>query len=150
MPHGWKIMAGIVVLLVLYGAYQLAASADRMLNDKTVEPVPTMVKRPVAHKPIMPIMKAAETPAPVQAQSATTVLAGQTDPNATLSAAVPGQPNAVSRQPPFPRNPSSLRLRRKGRSMATPASRFALCCGHAMPRAFWCKALVAASCRTAC
>jgi len=46
MPHGWKIMAGIVVLLVLYGAYQLAASADRMLNDKTVEPVPTMVNMP--------------------------------------------------------------------------------------------------------
>jgi cytoskeleton protein RodZ len=92
MPQGWKIMAGIVVLLVLYGAYQLAASADRMLNDKTVEPAPTMVKHSLAYKPIV---KPVETPAPALAQSAAAVLAGQTDPNATPDAAVPGQPNAA-------------------------------------------------------
>jgi len=49
MPHGWKIMAGVVVVLVLYGAYQLAASADKMLSEPTVAPAP-VVQRPVAHK----------------------------------------------------------------------------------------------------
>jgi cytoskeleton protein RodZ len=49
MPHGWKIMAGVVVLLVLYGAYQLAASADKMMNEPSVAPAP-VVTRPVAHK----------------------------------------------------------------------------------------------------
>ncbi len=49
MPHGWKIMAGVVVVLVLYGAYQLAASADKMLNEQPVAPAP-VVPRPVAHK----------------------------------------------------------------------------------------------------
>lgn len=54
MPHGWKIMAGVVLLLVLYGAYQLAASADRMLNEPTIAPPPSVVQRPVARKPAPP------------------------------------------------------------------------------------------------
>jgi len=49
MPYGWKAMAVAVVGLVLYGAYQLAASADKMLNEPTVAPAP-VVPRPVPHK----------------------------------------------------------------------------------------------------
>lgn len=76
MPHGWKIMAVAVVILVLIGAYQVAASVDRMMNEKTVEPVPTLVKRPVAHKPVI---KSAEAPAPASATDQTAVPAeGQT------------------------------------------------------------------------
>lgn len=54
MPHGWKIMAAVVVVLVLYGAFQLAGSAQRALNEQTVAPVPQLVQRPVAHKPAQP------------------------------------------------------------------------------------------------
>lgn len=49
MPYGWKAMAVAVVGLVLYGAYQLAASADKMMNEPTVAPAP-VVPRPVPHK----------------------------------------------------------------------------------------------------
>lgn len=86
MPHGWKIMAGIVVILVLYGAYQLAASADRALNEPAVAPPPAPVHRPVAHKP---------SPAPVQLavqQPLTTPL------DTTLSSGVTG--NTTNGIPP--------------------------------------------------
>jgi len=53
MPQGWKIMAAVVVVLVLYGAYQLAASVDRIVNEPEV-PSPVVVHRPVAHKPPPP------------------------------------------------------------------------------------------------
>jgi cytoskeleton protein RodZ len=102
MPHGWKIMAVAVVILVLIGAYQVAASVDRMMNEKTVEPVPTMVKRPVAHKPIV---KPVEQPAPPPAAVAPE---GQVAPvgTAPANAAVPGQtpaPNqATGTQPGTP------------------------------------------------
>jgi cytoskeleton protein RodZ len=95
MPHGWKIMAVAVVILVLIGAYQVAASVDRMMNEKTVEPVPTMVKRPVAHKPIV---KPVEQPAPPPAATAPE---GQVAPDGTASAnaAVPGQAPVAGQTP---------------------------------------------------
>ena len=92
MPHGWKIMAVAVVGLVLIGAYQVASSVDHMMNDKTVDPAPSMVKRPVAHKPIEKPVEA-PVPAPVAVQPA------PTDPNAA-PAATPGQPNGT--QPTVP------------------------------------------------
>ncbi len=61
MPHGWKIMAGVIVVLVLYGAYQLAASADRMLSEQTVAPPPP-VTRPVPHKPPPPVQLTVQQP----------------------------------------------------------------------------------------
>jgi cytoskeleton protein RodZ len=94
MPHGWKIMAVAVVILVLIGAYQVAASVDRMMNEKTVEPVPTIVNRPVAHKPIV---KPVEQPAPPPAATAPD---GQVAPDGTASAnAVPGQTPATGQTP---------------------------------------------------
>jgi len=52
LPQGWKIIAGVVLILVLYGAYLLAASADRMLNEPVTAPPPQYVPKPVAvHKP---------------------------------------------------------------------------------------------------
>jgi cytoskeleton protein RodZ len=53
MPQGWKIMAGVVVALVAYGAYQLAVSVDRNLNEPVV-PAPSVVHRPVPRKPPPP------------------------------------------------------------------------------------------------
>jgi cytoskeleton protein RodZ len=55
LPQGWKIIAGVVLVLVLYGAYQLAVSADRMLNEPvTAAPPQQMMPRPAVvarHKP---------------------------------------------------------------------------------------------------
>jgi cytoskeleton protein RodZ len=53
MPQGWKIMAGVVVALVAYGAYQLAVSVDRNLNQPVV-PAPSVIHRPVPRKPPPP------------------------------------------------------------------------------------------------
>jgi cytoskeleton protein RodZ len=50
MPHGWKIMAGVVLVLVAYGAWQLAASVQHNLDEPAV-PAPSAVHRPVPHKP---------------------------------------------------------------------------------------------------
>lgn len=64
MPHGWKIMAGVVLVLVLFGAYQVAVSVDRMMSERTVEPVPTPpVHRPVAHRAVLPHPAAPAQPA---------------------------------------------------------------------------------------
>jgi len=53
MPQGWKIMAGVILLLVGYAAYQLALSADRMLREPVAPPPPAAAApRPVAHKPV--------------------------------------------------------------------------------------------------
>jgi len=88
MPHGWKIMAGVVVILVLLGAYQVAASVDRMMSEKAVEPVPTLVKRPIAHKP------AAPKPEPAAVQPTVTLDAQ----GANATPQVPGTTAAVPAQ----------------------------------------------------
>jgi len=66
LPQGWLIIAGVVLVLVLYGAYQLAASAERMLNEPdTVPPPQQMVAKPAAvaqHKPAP--VKTVVAPAP--------------------------------------------------------------------------------------
>ena len=87
MPHGWKIMAGVVVVLVLLGAYQVAASVDRMMSEKAVEPVPMLVKRPVARKPIAPKAEAV----PVRPASSADATAQTASQGLGIGAAVPGQ-----------------------------------------------------------
>ena len=62
LPQGWKIIAGVVLLLVLYGAYELAASADRMLNEPVTAPPPQYAPRPVAVAP-KPVLAPVPQPA---------------------------------------------------------------------------------------
>ena len=95
MPHGWKIMAGVVVVLVLYGAYQLAASADKMLNEPTVAPAP-VVPRPVAHKTAPVAVTQTLTPPPVAPDVSDT--AQQAAPVTTETAA-PIAPVPAAEQP---------------------------------------------------
>jgi cytoskeleton protein RodZ len=86
MPHGWKIMAGVVVVLVLFGAYQVAVSVDRMMTERAVEPVPTQpVHRPVAHRPVAP-QPAAQVQQPAPAADAA----------ATQPAPVPALPQGIA------------------------------------------------------
>lgn len=95
MPHGWKIMAGVVLLLVLYGAYQLAASADKMLNEPVVAPAP-VVQRPVARKPIKP------APAPVQQEVAAEASPLSDDPQAATTASTDDTASTPAALPPLP------------------------------------------------
>lgn len=88
MPHGWKIMAALVVGLVLYGAYQLAASADRALNEPAVAPPPAPAHRPVAHKPSAP-------PVQLSVQQPLTTPLDTTLSTAGIGAVPPGAPSST-------------------------------------------------------
>ena len=100
LPQGWKIIAGVVLLLIVYGAYHLAVSADAMLRQP-VEPVPAGIapQQPAAPKP-------AEAAAPpvMQDQAALVDPNAPTDPNALLSGQQNGMPgsDAAPVDPPAP------------------------------------------------
>jgi cytoskeleton protein RodZ len=70
LPQGWMIIAGVVLVLVLYGAYQLAESAGRMLNEpETVAPPQQMMAKPAVvarQKPAATERIAVPPPAPVK------------------------------------------------------------------------------------
>jgi len=74
MPQGWKIIAGVILLLVVYGAYRLAIEADRMLSEPITAPPSqqTMVAAP------KPVVTQPPKPAPVQ-QATIQPQAGPTD-----------------------------------------------------------------------
>ena len=74
LPQGWKIIAAVVLVLLVYGAYHLATSTDQMLSQP-VAAVPDQI----AQKPVV----AAVAPPPVQAPAPTTDAAVNTDPSAT-------------------------------------------------------------------
>ena len=74
LPQGWKIMALVVVGLVLYGAYQLAASVDRALNEPAVTPPPAVMQKPTPRRPAPPPVNTE----PAQAQPASTDTASAT------------------------------------------------------------------------
>lgn len=93
LPQGWKIIAGVVLLLIVYGAYHLAVSADAMLREP-VEPVPATIapQTPAPSKPVEATAPAPVAPTPEQ-QAAV-------DPNAppvpnTPEAAATGQQNGL-------------------------------------------------------
>ncbi len=77
LPQGWKIIAGVVLLLFAYGAYYLLVpAADKMLTPP-VAPVP---QQQVAAKP---------KPRVVQVAPPQTVVTAPGTPPATTSAAIP-------------------------------------------------------------
>jgi cytoskeleton protein RodZ len=65
LPQGWMIIAGVVVALLVYGAYHLALSADQMLTQPVTPPPPQVAK--AVPKPVRAVPK----PPPVQAAQAT-------------------------------------------------------------------------------
>jgi cytoskeleton protein RodZ len=76
LPHGWVIIAVVVVLLVFYGAYRLARTADTLLSE-SVAPVPSRIAPPVRKGPPQPKVVQAPlqhvAPATVPDQSTTAV-----------------------------------------------------------------------------
>ena len=68
LPQGWKIVAAVVALLMLYGAYYLISSASSIVSQPSTPPAPTQaaVKPAAAHK--APSAVAAAPPAAIDAQ----------------------------------------------------------------------------------
>jgi cytoskeleton protein RodZ len=97
LPHGWIIIAAVVVLLVGYGIYRLAVSADSLVNQP-VAAVPTqMAPAPakVAKKaPAPPKQQPAQATPPGQVAT-TTPPADSTNPLALM----PGQQPAAAPLP---------------------------------------------------
>ncbi len=91
LPQGWKLIAGVVLVLVLYGAYELAMSADRMLSEPEIAP-PPMAAKSVVVKPQPAPVHIAVVPPPVAAD--TSAAPPSTDDNATV--AVPPAANSTS------------------------------------------------------
>lgn len=87
LPHGWIIIAAVVVLLVGYGVYRLAMSADSLVNQP-IAAVPTQLA-PAPAKVVVkkaPPKPAAQTPPPSQVAT-TTPPADNTNPLSLM----PGQ-----------------------------------------------------------
>lgn len=72
LPHGWAIIAVVVMGLIAYGAYHLARSADSL--NQPVASVPTRIAArptppPIRHTPPVQSQQAAANPAPTTAAS---------------------------------------------------------------------------------
>ena len=89
LPQGWKIIAGIVVLLLIYGAWQLAVSANRMLSQPTT-PAPQTSETVTIATP--------KTPGH-QTQSSTPQTTTVAPPAAVAPAPVPGAATAPATAP---------------------------------------------------
>jgi len=103
LPQGWMIIAGVVLVLVLYGAYQLAASAERMLNEpETVPPPQQMMSKPATvaqhkpapSKPVVSPPPAATTP-PAEDTTAPAAQATVQPPPSTTQLQPSGVPDAI-------------------------------------------------------
>ncbi len=64
LPHGWVVIALVVLAIIAYGAYHLAMTADTLLKP-AVTPVPSHMAsvRPPAPKPVAPAPSVATPPA---------------------------------------------------------------------------------------
>ncbi|MBU6444863.1 MAG: DUF4115 domain-containing protein [Alphaproteobacteria bacterium] len=93
LPHGWVIIAIVVLGLIVYGAYRLARSADDMLNTP-VAPVPARMALPAAPKP-KPKPQAQPVTPPVLNGTAAAPAVPATGPATNGPAAATGRPAAV-------------------------------------------------------
>jgi cytoskeleton protein RodZ len=96
LPHGWVVMAVIVLAAIVYGAYHLAMSADTLLKP-AVAPVPSRI----AAKPFIPAPKPvaaapAPQPAPANPQTADQTAAPISAPPAGDSAQAAPPPQTLA------------------------------------------------------
>lgn len=94
LPQGWKIIAGVIVLLMIYGAYYVLTSTSSMTSQPVTAPPPQLAPKPIvqAAPPPAPVTP---PPAPVPAPSA----AG-TAPPAAGTATPPGPAAPATAAPP--------------------------------------------------
>jgi hypothetical protein len=87
LPHGWVVIAVVLLGLVFYGAYHLAMSADSMLRQP-VAPVPSrMEPAPAIVHPKPPVQTAVTAPPP--AANPAPAPASQTAPVSAAPSAAP-------------------------------------------------------------
>lgn len=101
LPQGWWAIAGVVLLLVLYGAYQLMAAADKAMREQVSEPPSAEASAPPIPKAIkiVPPQPTAEETASEQPATAD----GTTPGGATAQGQVPGQvPGQIQGAPGSP------------------------------------------------
>jgi cytoskeleton protein RodZ len=93
LPQGWLIMAGVVGILLVYGAYHLWVSADQMLNQPGTPAPPTVVAKvhPQKHVQTSP---AVATPATGPSQQPSGPASIQGSASAPNPGAGPGGANA--------------------------------------------------------
>jgi cytoskeleton protein RodZ len=105
LPQGWKIIVGVVFLLLAYGAYHLVMpAADRMLAPP-VAPVPAQLAPKPAQStpPSTPPVRKAETTAPTSpAATPPTAAPGTAAPPGTQAAATPGAAGPLQQQAAIP------------------------------------------------
>jgi cytoskeleton protein RodZ len=89
LPHGWLVIAAVVLGLFVFGAYHLATSADSLVNQP-VAAVPAQI----APKPQVVVQKPKPAPVQVQAPPQTTLATTQA-PDSTLPPTLPGQSPAA-------------------------------------------------------
>lgn len=86
LPQGWKIVAGLVALLMLYGVYYLVSSARSMFSEPTTPPAPAavvakpIVARVVPHRAAPTTSPAAAAPSYQQPAAAAPAVAPTTVP----------------------------------------------------------------------
>lgn len=103
LPHGWIIIAAVVVLLVGYGVYRLAVSADSLVNQPVAAvpqqfaPKPAKIAAKPAAKAAAQSINPSALPPPA---AAVTVPPPQGAANS--AAAVPGQTPAQQQAAPLP------------------------------------------------
>ncbi|MGH6871875.1 MAG: helix-turn-helix domain-containing protein [Rhizomicrobium sp.] len=70
LPHGWMVIAAVVLTLILYGAYHLAMTADSLLKPAITPPPAHVAAKPPPPKftpaPVAPVpsQQAVQSPAP--------------------------------------------------------------------------------------
>jgi len=87
LPQGWKIIAGVIVLLMIYGAYYVLTSTSSMTSQPVAAPPPQLAPKPVAQAVAPP--PAPVTPPPATAPATPPPAAAApnaTAPNATAPA----------------------------------------------------------------
>ena len=104
LPQGWMIIAVVVLLLVLYGAFELAASVNRTLNEPVTAPPPQYMPRPAAVAP-----KPALAPIPQPTLSLPATLPQSTQTNLGENTVVaPLSPATTATTTPPPTNANGL------------------------------------------
>src|ERR1700733_771319 len=91
LPHGWVVIAVVLLGLVFYGAYHLAMSADSMLRQP-VAPVPSRMEPAPAtaqSKPHQPAQAAGTAPPPATNPVPAPVTAAQATPGSAAPGAAP-------------------------------------------------------------
>jgi len=95
LPQGWKIIAGVIVLAMLYGAYYIISSTSSMLSQPVTPPPPASLAQRTASVPpaVQPPPRAPAATVPAATTPPTTTSPDAASPNTTTPTAAPAVPD---------------------------------------------------------